>query len=115
MDQRRKKRIEEAILRELGLILLKNSQKVIFDKVTIVAVEISPDLAVARVFFSLFDGLDIKNTTEALQREAKFLRKLLAHTLNLRSTPRLIFVYDDSLARGRKIIDLIDKALGDSN
>lgn len=110
-DRKRKRQIEELIWRELGAILLTNSKHVLFHKITITAVTVSPDLAVAKVFFSVFDEVDLEAAKITLQKEAWFLRKLLAHNLNLRLTPRLNFVYDESIKRSRKLTDLIDAAI----
>jgi ribosome-binding factor A len=109
MDNKRRKRIEESIQRELGRILLHYPRHQIFNKVTITLVEMSADLAVAKVFFSLFDGVDIQEATEVLNQEASFFRKLLAQKLNLRMTPKVNFVYDESLQRSRRVMDLIDE------
>lgn len=111
MDIKRKKRIEESIQRELGRMLLQYPRHQIFSKITITVVDVSLDLAVAKVFFSLFEDVDLQEVMEVLNQEAGFFRKLLAKGLNLRMTPRLNFAYDEALQRSRKIIDLIDEAV----
>ena len=108
---KRKKMIEESIQRELGNILLSHPKHSIFPKITLTAVDVSPDLAIAKIFFSVFDQVDAKDAAKALKDETKFLRKSLAHNLNLRVTPRLSFVYDESILRSRKLSDLIDNAI----
>ncbi|MDR1012515.1 MAG: 30S ribosome-binding factor RbfA [Coxiellaceae bacterium] len=110
-DGRRKRRIEEYIQRELGFILLKNPRQSLFTKITITAVKIATDLSIAKVFFSVFYETDINKAKEALQSDAKFLRKMLAYNANLRLTPRLIFIYDESINRGRHLVSLIDVAI----
>ncbi|MDR1057482.1 MAG: 30S ribosome-binding factor RbfA [Coxiellaceae bacterium] len=110
-DRKRKKQIEESIQRELGVLLLRNPRQPLFPKITITAVNVAPDLAVAKVFFSVFDGINVDRAKEALQNDTKFLRRSLAHDLNLRLTPRLNFVYDESIERGRHLSDLINTAI----
>jgi len=110
-DGKRKKRIEELIQRELGRILLTYPRHTLFAKITLTAVDVSPDLAVAKIFFSVFDDVNIEESKRVLQNEAKFLRKALARDLNLRLTPRLNFVYDESIKRSRRLSDLIDAAV----
>jgi len=112
-DNRRKRRIEELILRELGRVLLTYPKQSILNKVTITAVDVAPDLSAAKIFFSVFDEVNVSDAAKALQDEAKFLRKTLARTINLRSTPRLDFLYDESIKRGRRISELIDAAVTD--
>ena len=79
--------------------------------VTITAVDVSPDLKQARVFFTLLgDDEQRDNTLDALNRCAPFLRHALATRMTLRSVPALHFVYDASVERGARISRLIDAA-----
>jgi ribosome-binding factor A len=111
VDHNRKKRIGEQIQHELGNVLLRNPDKPFFKQITITSVNVSADLAVAKVFFSIFDDDKVKEATEILQKYAGFLRKTLAHNINLRLTPRLSFIYDDSIKHGQIISALIDEAV----
>lgn len=111
VDEKRKKRIEEQIQRELGRVLLVHPKQALFPKITITAVNVAPDLAVAKVFFSVFDSVNIEEAKKALQSETGFLRKSLAQNINLRLTPRLHFIYDESIKRGQKLAELIDAAV----
>lgn len=110
-DERRCRRIAELIQREIGGLLLKHPKKLFFLKITLTAVTVSPDFSVAKVLFSVFDDVNPEEATKMLQNEANFLRKELARTINLRSTPRLIFIYDESIKRGQKLTALIDAAI----
>jgi ribosome-binding factor A len=114
VDDKRKKRIGELIQRELANILLRHPEHPIFKQISVTNVNVSADLAVAKVFFSVFDDSKVKEAEETLKQAAFFLRKTLAHNLNLRLTPRLSFVYDDSIKRGQMISELIDKAIASS-
>ena len=106
-DNKRKKRIEDLIQRELGMLLLNYPKQSVFNKVTITAVDVAPNLSHAKIFFSVFDETNVEETKKNLQNEAKFLRKSLARDLNLRLTPRLDFLYDESIEHGRRIDELI--------
>ena len=113
-DNKRKKskrRIEELIQRELGRVLLTYPKESVINKVSITGVDVAPDLTSAKVFFSVFNDSDITSAKKALDGEAKSLRKTLARTVNLRSTPRFDFIYDESIKRGLEISDLIDSAV----
>jgi ribosome-binding factor A len=111
VDINRKKRIGEQIQHELGNVLLRNRDKPLFSQITITSVDVSADLAIAKVFFSVFDDSKIEEAKTILQDSAGFLRKTLAHNINLRVTPRLTFIYDDSIRHGQKMSDLIDQAV----
>ena len=110
-DDKRKRRIEEQIQRELGRVLISYPHHPLFTKITITAVNVSPDLAVAKIFFSVFDEVNVEEAKKVLESEAKFLRKTLAHTINLRLTPRFNFIYDESIKRSKRLSDLIDAAI----
>jgi ribosome-binding factor A len=111
MKTKRQLQISSQIKRELAQILLRMAQQPIFKRITIVGVEVSPDLAVAKVFFSVFDELDIDAALHALKDSAGTLRYALAKSLNLRNTPRLNFIYDATIKYGQKLSLLIDEAI----
>ena len=80
--------------------------------VTLTDVEVSPDYAHARVFFTVIGGADqIAAATAGLDRAAGFLRRELSHRIKLRGIPQLHFTYDDSVERGVRLSRLIDEAL----
>jgi ribosome-binding factor A len=78
---------------------------------SLTAVDLSRDLSVARVYFSLLhpDG-DPVPVQEGLERAAGFLRRRLGRELEIRHVPELRFVHDDSIAQGFEISRLIDSA-----
>jgi ribosome-binding factor A len=77
---------------------------------TITDVRVTPDLKTARVFVSVYGGGDEETTTiEGLQSGAGFIRAELMKVLHLRPMPFLEFLADDSLARGARTLDLLDK------
>ena len=111
VDINRKKRIDEAIKHELANILLRHPDQPLFKQITVTAVDVSADLSIAKVFFSLFSDEKVKEATQVLKQAAWFLRKALARGLNLRVTPRLRFIYDESIRHGQKMSELIDAAI----
>jgi len=77
-------------------------------------VEISRDLAYAKVFVSFVGERDQKQIDEglvALNGASGYLRKLLASSVKLRITPKLNFFYDESGRRGQHLSALIDMAV----
>jgi ribosome-binding factor A len=115
-DYPRTRRIAEQIQRELAeLIRLELKDPRVPPLVTVTDVEVSPDQAHAKVFFTLMgDAQKIADTTEGLRRAAGFLRTQLAQRMNLRTVPQLDFKYDASIERGAKLTRLIDEAVGSS-
>lgn len=81
--------------------------------VTITAVELSRDLSVAKVHYTVFEEDKKTSTHKVLESSEGFLRKHLASILSIRSLPRLAFYYDESIERGSRISSMIDKAVAD--
>jgi len=81
-------------------------------RVTITAVDVSPDLSHAKVFITDLAGHEhAQESVRALQRTAGFLRTELAHRMKLYSVPQLHFAYDDSIESGIRLSKLIDDAV----
>ena len=78
--------------------------------VTIIEVDVTADLQLARVYFSVLgDEKQKKESLDALKRSAGFIRKQLAVKLNMRYTPVLDFRQDRSAEYGNKIDDVFKK------
>ena len=77
---------------------------------SVVAVEVAPDLKTAKVYISVLGDEESKeNTKRGLKSAASFMRGQLAKTLNLRNTPELTFVIDNSIQYGVNMSRLIDE------
>jgi ribosome-binding factor A len=79
--------------------------------VSVSDVEVTRDLAHAKVFVTVFQPDKAKESLQALRRAAAFLRTRLGQELRLRHVPELHFIHDDSVEQGSRIDDLISKAL----
>ncbi len=78
--------------------------------VTITGVEMTPDLHLARVFFSVMgDEKAQQETEEGLKSSVSFIRRELGKRLRMRYTPDLIFSYDHSLEYGNRIDTLLEE------
>ncbi len=77
---------------------------------SVVSVEVSPDLKTARVYISVLGDEESKEETrKGLKSAASFMRGQLARTLNLRNTPELTFIIDNSIEYGVHMSHLIDE------
>ena len=82
--------------------------------VTITDVIVSPDMKYARVFVSqIGDGGDRTAILAALESASGFIRNELARNLKLRRIPELSFRWDDSIERGARLLELIDRVSSD--
>ena len=108
----RAQRVGEQIQRELAQMLRDEVKDPRVGRVTITAVDVSPDLSHAKVFITdLAGGEHAEKSLRALGRTAGFLRSELAHRMNLYSVPQLHFAYDDSIESGIRLSKLIDDAV----
>ena len=111
-NQQRLRRVADQIQRELSGLLRAELRDPRVGMITLTGVEVSPDLAHAKVFFTtLGDAEALARSATGLRRAAGFLRSELGHRLKLRVTPELRFVHDASVERGVRLSQLIDAAV----
>jgi ribosome-binding factor A len=109
-DFPRSRRIAEQLRHELADILWREMKDPRAAGVTLTAVEVTRDLEHAKVWFTLMTG-EPSAAEKALQHAAGFLRTELAHRMRMRVVPKLAFHYDESVARGAHLSELIDQAV----
>ena len=101
-------RINEELQRELSALLrtLKDP-RVQGGMVTITRVDTTSDLRYCRVYVSVLDKTQEKEVIRGLKTAAGYLRRELGASLNLRYTPELKFVADDSIEYGAHILEML--------
>ncbi|ROH85690.1 30S ribosome-binding factor RbfA [Pseudomethylobacillus aquaticus] len=105
----RSDRIAEQIQRELADLLQFEVKDPRVGMVTVTEVEVSGDMAHAKIFYSAKQGTAA--IQQGLEKAAGYLRTQLAKRLLLRTVPQLHFVYDVSIDRGTHLSRLIDDAI----
>lgn len=112
-NSNKSERINESVFRELSLILhdeVKDPRVSKFASIT--GVEVAKDLRTARVYVSILGGEDqVEKTMNGLKNSEGFIRHCLAERLNMRYTPELRFIHDDSIEYGAKMSKLIDEVI----
>ncbi|MDR0529473.1 MAG: 30S ribosome-binding factor RbfA [Zoogloeaceae bacterium] len=103
-------RVAEQIRRDLAEIIREELKDPRVGMLSLTAVELTPDYAYAKVFFSTLDVAHLTETERGLSRAAGFLRRELGRRIHIHTLPQLRFVYDDSLERGLSLSRLIDEA-----
>ena len=82
---------------------------------SVTGVEVTQDLKFCKVYISVLGDEEAKAETMAgLKSAAGFIRRELARTVNLRNTPELKFVMDQSIEYGMKMSKLIDEVNGNN-
>lgn len=109
MANYRRGRINDEVQKELAMILREIKDPRVSDAfISITAVEVTPDLKFAKVYYSAMQG-DKKEVAKGLKSSAGYVRRQLAQRLNLRMTPELTFYEDYSIAHGAHISKLLNE------
>ena len=107
-------RVNEEVHRELSNIIrgeIKDPR--IHPMTSVVAVEVAPDLKTAKAYISVLGDQDAVDATFAgLNSAMGYIRRKLAHSVNLRNTPEITFIMDQSIEYGVNMSHKIDEALG---
>jgi ribosome-binding factor A len=100
----RPERVGEQIRQEISGMLAREVHDPGIGFVTLTRVKVSPDLQVARVYYSLIGEERLKRDTQrALERATPFLRHQLASRIRLRRVPELHFQFDESVEKQERL------------
>ena len=108
-------RINMEVQRELSQIIRSEIKDPRIHPLTsVVAVEVTPDLKYCKAYISVLGDEEAgKATIEGLRSAASFVRRELAHRVNLRNTPEIKFILDQSIEYGVNMSKLIDEVTKD--
>ena len=106
-------RVGQQIQKEIAVILMREIKDPRLSMTTVSAVEVTRDLAYAKVFVTFFnDNADeIKASLEVLAEAEGYIRSLLGKRLRARIMPHLRFIYDSSMSEGVRMSALVDQAV----
>ena len=104
-------RINEGVMRELSNINRGESKDPRINPMTsVVTVEVAPDVKTAKAYISVLgDEKSQKETIAGLRSAEGFIRRSLAKTINLRNTPEITFILDQSIEYGIHMSRMIDE------
>ena len=104
-------RVNNEVQREMSQIIredLKDPR--IHPMTSVMSVEVTPDLKFAKIYVSVLGDEEAKEKTmEGLKKSAAYARHQLAHRMNLRNTPELTFLLDNSIEYGVMMSKRIDE------
>ena len=100
-------RINEEIQRELSSLIRTVKDPRVTGMISVTGVDTTADLKYAKVYISLLDSSSAKEVMKGLKSASGYLRRELGHALNLRATPELEFIHDDSIVKGAHILELL--------
>ncbi len=108
-------RLNDAIQEEISKILMTEIKDEEIHFVTITDCSVASDLSVCKVYFTVLDITKKDTVLQALQGAASFIRGKLSERLTVRHTPELRFIYDESIAYGEHIDQLIEQLHEDTD
>ncbi len=104
------RRINDEVLRALAAIVREVKDPRISPLTSVTGTEVAPDLKTCKVYVSVYGDPEAgTRTMEGLKSASRFIRGELARKVNLRNTPELTFVLDDSIAYGVAMSHRIDE------
>lgn len=108
-------RVAQEIQKEVAMIIQREVKDPRLGMVTVSEVEITRDLAYAKIFVTFFtlEGQNVDKSVEILNEAAGFIRSLLAKRIKARIMPELRFVYDKSMVEGVRMTNLVNKAIAE--
>lgn len=113
-NQNRISRVDEELKKEISNIItydLKDPN--ITGLISVTKVKVSGDLKYAKVYVSMLNAKDNKQVLAALKKSAGFVRTEIAKRINLRTTPEIIFIFDDSIEYGSRIDTILKEVIKD--
>lgn len=113
MGKYRRSRVNDAVSHEMADIIRDVKDPRVSDSlITVTGADVSPDFKYAKIFYSVLgadgDAETMKEVGKGLKSAAGYIRGQLAKRLNLRVTPELAFVPDESIMRGVNIAAMIN-------
>ena len=107
-------RVAQELQKEIAIILQREVKDPRIGMVTVSDVEISRDLAYAKVFVTfLFDSDEsaVERGLDGLNKASGYIRTLVGKAMRLRIVPELRFVYDQSLVEGMRMSNLVTNVI----
>lgn len=108
MSATRMGRINEEIQRTLADLIRTVKDPRVQGLISITAVDTTADLKYAKVYVSALGQNDVDQVVKGLKSAAGYLRRELGRAVNLRATPELTFIRDDSMAKGAHILQVME-------
>lgn len=101
------KRLESNALRELAIILNRDTKNKKLSEVTVTEVRITNDLSYMTIYYTVYVKQDKEKIEVALEEAKGYIRASLAKKLSARKMPELIFKYDEALEYGNHMNEVI--------
>ena len=110
MSPNRMQKVAMAIKEEISKIILHELKDPRIGFVTITHVDLTPDLKIAHIFYSILgDTKGVETSQKGLEAARGYMRKLLGDRLKLRFVPEIVFKKDDSIEQSFHITEVLNR------
>lgn len=113
---KRSDRVAQTLQKEIAIILQREVKDPRIGMVTVSDVEVSRDLAYAKVFVTFLFAEDqgqVEDALRGLEKASPYIRTLLGKAMRLRIIPELRFIYDQTLVEGMRMANLVTQVVRD--
>ena len=100
-------RIASDIARNISDILANEANDSLLKTITITSCKVTNDLSFCKVYFTSLSDLDRKTLEKELNEASPYIRGKVSERVDIRHTPEIKFIYDESIEYGKKIDDII--------
>lgn len=101
------KRIASELVEIISRILANEANDSLLKTITITGCEVTNDLSFAKVYFTSLSNLSKDELEKELKEASRYVRGEVSKQIEVRHTPELRFIYDESIAYGKKIENII--------
>lgn len=108
-------RIEKEMIKEVSFILANEIKDQSIKFVTITDCKVTSDLSFAKIYYTVLDMNKKEEISKSLKQASGFIRKMLSERMDIRHTPEVSFIYDESIEYGKKIENIITKIHEEEN
>lgn len=109
MPSHKIERIASEISRNISEIIATEARDELLKTITITGCTVTNDLSYCKVYFTSLKDMPKKDLEKEVNEAASFIRGRVSERVELRHTPELKFIYDESIAYGEKIEKIIEK------
>lgn len=100
-------RIASSIQRHISDILANEANDELLKTITVTSCTLTNDLSFCKIYFTSLSNLDSKSLEKEMNEAAPYIRGELSKRIDIRHTPSLKFIFDESIAYGEKIEEII--------
>ena len=113
-NSNRMNKINEELKKEISIVISQDlNDPQITGIISVTKVDTTPDLRFARVYVSMINAKSNKGNLARLKKCSGFIRSMIAKKVNLRITPELVFLFDESVEYGSRIDAILEKITKD--